>query len=193
MITVKLLGELGKKFGKKHTLAITSPAEAVRALCANFPDFEKFVISSSDRGVGYKVLSGKTQIGVEQLHDPASKSVTIAPVLIGAGGSVGKIVLGATLIAASIFLPGFGMGGSAVFWDAVFSIGVSLAISGVAQMLSPVPPTNGPVETQTDPSYLFNGPLNTTAQGHPVPIGYGRLLIGSAVISAGIVTEEIPT
>jgi len=187
MITVKLLGELGKKFGKKHTLAISSPAEAVRALCANFPDFEKFVISSSDRGVGYKVLSDRSQIDVDTLHDPASKSVTIAPVLAGAGGSVGKIILGATLIAASFFVPGL----SPFVANFVFSVGVSLAISGVTQMLSPVPQSNGPAETQTEPSYLFNGPLNTTAQGHPVPIGYGRLLVGSAVISAGIVTQEI--
>ena len=45
-------------------------------------------------------------------------------------------------------------------------------------------------EKLNTPSYLFNGAVNTTAQGHPVPIGYGRLIVGSAVISASIVTTE---
>lgn len=40
------------------------------------------------------------------------------------------------------------------------------------------------------PSYAFGGPVNTTAQGNPVPIGYGQREIGGAVISAGIYTED---
>ena len=44
----------------------------------------------------------------------------------------------------------------------------------------------------TPASYTFSGPVNTTAQGQPVPVGYGRLIVGGAVISAGITTEEIP-
>lgn len=39
---------------------------------------------------------------------------------------------------------------------------------------------------ENKPSYNFNGAVNTTAQGNPVPLGYGRMIIGSAVISAGI-------
>jgi predicted phage tail protein len=46
---------------------------------------------------------------------------------------------------------------------------------------------------ENKPSFLFDGPVNTIAQGHPVPVGYGEMYVGSAVISAGIVTEEIVT
>ena len=45
---------------------------------------------------------------------------------------------------------------------------------------------------ENKPSYSFNGAVNTTAQGHPVPVGYGRLVVGSAVISAGIDVDEVP-
>jgi len=45
---------------------------------------------------------------------------------------------------------------------------------------------------QVASSYVFNGAVNTTAQGHPVPVGYGRMIVGSAVISAGIDVDEIP-
>ncbi|HCW20974.1 MAG TPA: phage tail protein, partial [Achromobacter sp.] len=39
-------------------------------------------------------------------------------------------------------------------------------------------------------SYNFNGPVNTSAQGIPVPVLYGRMIVGSAVISAGIYAED---
>jgi predicted phage tail protein len=40
------------------------------------------------------------------------------------------------------------------------------------------------------PSYNFNGAVNTEAQGHCVPLAYGENMVGSAVISAGIYTED---
>ena len=33
-------------------------------------------------------------------------------------------------------------------------------------------------------SYLFNGPINVTNEGGPVPVGYGRLIVGSQVTYA---------
>ena len=39
-------------------------------------------------------------------------------------------------------------------------------------------------------SYNFNGPVNTTAQGNPVPLLYGELFVGSSTISAGIYSED---
>jgi predicted phage tail protein len=42
------------------------------------------------------------------------------------------------------------------------------------------------------PSYAFDGAVNTAAQGNPVPICYGRLIVGSQVVSAGLVTEPLP-
>lgn len=187
MIKVRLLGELGKKFGRTHVLAIKSPAEAVRALCANFPEFRSFVSSSSDRGVAYRVVADRTTINEDHLHDPVGKSLTIAPVIQGAKGGIVQVIVGAVLVAAS-FVPGL---------QFLAPIGIAMVIGGVTQMLSPMPSTldssNKSDESSqgVDPSYVFNGAVNTTAQGHPVPIGYGRMIVGSAVISAGIVTEEI--
>lgn len=193
MKTIILLGELGKRYGRRHLLDVKSPAEAVRALCANFKDFGQFVAASSERNVGYRVLNMREDVGEDELHNPASQRITIAPVVAGAGGSVGKILLGAALIAASFLVPGLGavaLFGTTTLATVAFSVGVSLALGGVAQMLAPQPKFNGPDEEQ-QPSYVFNGPVNTTAQGQPVPVGYGRMIVGSAVISAGISVEDI--
>lgn len=186
MIAVLLLGELGKKYGRKHVLSIKTPAEAIRALCANFPGFERHMVESGNRGVGYRVLVKKDPVSIEEIHHPASKTISIVPVVSGAGGSgLTKVILGAVLITASFFVP------PGPWSAALFNVGVSLALGGVAQMLAPSPPTNKPREDQTEPAYLFDGAVNTTAQGHPVPVGYGRMIVGSAVISAGVDTVDV--
>jgi predicted phage tail protein len=193
MKTIILLGELGKRYGRKHLLDVKSPAEAVRALCANFKDFAAFVSASSDRSVGYRVLNMRDEVSEHELHNPASRRITIVPVVAGAGGKIGQILLGATLIAAAILVPGLAavtLFGTTTLASVTFGVGLSLALGGVAQMLAPQLESNGPQEEQ-QPSYVFNGAVNTSAQGQPVPIGYGRMIVGSAVISAGISVEDI--
>jgi hypothetical protein len=61
MVTIILLGELGRRFGRRHSARhqMASAAEAVRALCANFPAFERELVASGERGVGYRVLAGR--------------------------------------------------------------------------------------------------------------------------------------
>lgn len=202
MKTIYLLGELGKKFGRKHRFDVKSPAEAVRAMVANFPGFERHMIESGDRGVGYHVLAGATPIGnYDDIHKPTAKqeSIRFVPTLTGAGGNgITGVLLGVALIAAS-FIPGLNVavwaGASATFASVAFGLGVSLALGGISQMLTPTPKTSDSSsanKAENSASYVFNGAVNVTAQGNPVPIGYGRLIVGSAVISAGIVTEEIP-
>ena len=193
MKTIVLLGELGKRYGRRHRLDVASPAEAVRAMCANFKDFAGFVSASAERNVGYRVITAREDLAAEDLHQPAGKTITIAPVIAGAGGSVGKIILGAALIAAAIFVPPLAavtLFGTTTLATVAFSIGVSLALGGVAQMLAPVPPSFDRGIDEDKPSYIFNGAQNTTAQGQAVPVGYGRMIVGSAVISAGINVED---
>lgn len=184
MKTIILLGELGRQFGRRHRLDVHSAAEAIRALCANFADFSRFVASSHERNVGYRVLTDRTPTQeVDQLRHPVSHTIHIVPVVAGAGGGVGQILAGAALIAVGVVTGN----------PYVINVGVAVALGGVAQMLAPAPRAKTPAERpENAPSYIFDGPVNTTAQGHPVPVGYGRMIIGSAVISAGIVAEELP-
>lgn len=193
MKTIVLLGELGQRFGRRHVLDVKSPAEAVRALAANFKDFAGFVSSSHERNVGYRVINVREDVGEDELHLPAGRRIVIAPVIAGAGGAVGRILLGAALIAAAFFVPPLAafalpFGGSLA--TVAFGIGVSLALGGVAQLLAPQPKSPEPQE-ENPPSYVFDGAVNTQAQGQPVPVGYGRMIVGSAVISAGLTTVDI--
>lgn len=199
MVPVLLLGDLGEKFGRRFTLDIKSPAEAVRALVANFPELQQYM---SDRY--YRVVVGKADTGGSELHNPTGQQlIKIVPVIVGAGGALGSIFMGAALIGlafatggaslAATGLFGFGMGLTTTFLGGIaLSMGASMILGGVAQMLAPSPQSGAPSEpAENNPSYLFNGPINTTQQGQPVAVGYGRLRVGSAVISAGLVAEQV--
>lgn len=205
MKTVKLLGELGKNFGKEFTLDIKNPAEAIRALCANFPEFEKHLIESEKRGVAYRVLVGKASVKLNELANPSGKQeIKFVPVLQGAGGNTGMIIFGAALIVASFYVPGSMFAIEAALATGIsvttmasytFAVGAMLALSGAAGILTPSQggaPQDMNNSPDNKPSYTFNGAINTSAQGYPVPVGYGRMIVGSAVISAGIVAEELP-
>ena len=199
MKTVKLLGELGKKFGKSYKFDISNPAEAVRALCINFPAFKQHLIDSEKRGVAYRVIVGKEDQKLEDLHNPSGKDVIkIVPILMGAGGNGSvQMILGAAIIGLMIWNPmgwlALGTAGATGLQTGLV-LGASMALGGVVQMLTPVPSNNvSDTNNKPDnkPSYTFNGSVNTSAQGYPVPVGYGRMIVGSAVISAGIVAEEL--
>lgn len=191
MKTIILLGELGKKFGRKHRLDVGSAAEAIRALCANFKEFRQFVASSAERNVAYRVINVREDISEQELHHPVGHTIVFAPVVIGANflKKFGMAILGAVLIVASFFLPPLALVGTATLASVTFTIGVSLVLGGVAQLLAPTPKTPGSEENTA--SYVFNGPVNTSAQGATIPVGYGRMIVGSAVISAGIKSEDV--
>lgn len=191
MRIVKLYGELGKQFGTIHRLAIKTPAEAVRALSVNFPGFEKHLIESGKQNVAYQVKVDGREIDEAELKYPMSREIHFTPVIQGAGSSTAKLIIGAVLIVAGIVITAYG--GGAV-GGPMINVGIGFMIGGVVQMLSPVPKAQEPAEDALHtPSYVFNGPVNTTAQGQPVPIGYGRLIVGGAVISAGIVIDDLST
>lgn len=193
--TIRLLGDLGRQFGREHRLAVASPAEAIRALCVIRPGFRRYVES---RERWFRVLVRKAPVAdfereLHLHHDPMA-TFTIAPVIGGAKSKFFQIILGVALIAFAVINP-LGLAALKIAGTTVGAIaigaGVSLVIGGVAQLLAPTPDYTEPVENQ--PSYLFNGPVQTTQVGYPVPVGYGELIVGGARISTGIWSEDIPT
>jgi predicted phage tail protein len=77
---------------------------------------------------------------------------------------------------------------------ALFGIGASLVLGGVAQLISPQPKM-GSLERGKEAarleSFSFSGIVNTSQQGLPVPIIYGRAFVGSAVLSSGLDVAQL--
>jgi predicted phage tail protein len=190
--TVRLYGRLGSRFGRSFRLAVNSPAEAVRALCVQIKGFEQWLMESKDHGVAYAVFIGKRNLAEDELDTPpGGEDIRIAPIIIGAKeGGWFQIILGAALIAAGVFISGMSFGLAAPIGQALIGMGVSMIVGGVVQLLAPSPKGGTRDRPENTPSYAFNGPVNTQAQGNPVPVLYGELIIGSAVISAGIQADD---
>ena len=196
---VKLYGELADFVGHKELDAvINSTADAIRFLVSNFPKLEAHM---SQRY--YKVLVDNYEIGEEDIQNPIGKSdLSIVPVIAGAGGNLGKVVLGAALIGgAFLFSPltfanfgttTIGFGSAAGIAKGVALVGGALVLSGVSGMLFPVPDTPE-FANEEDPriSFGFSGVQNTSRAGTSHPIAYGEIVTGSVVISAGIDTNQV--
>jgi len=187
MITVLLYGHLAKKFGKYHKYDIRTPKDAIAALRANYKDFAATVVS--EKIPGYRVIVDNEGRDIEGMQYPAQKTIKIVPVVSGARNGIGQIIAGVVLIAVAWWNP-YGWGALAT--QAVGSIGTSLVLGGISQMLAPSPTSPGtPEAADRKQSYGFDGAVNTTAQGNPVPLCYGKMIVGSQVISAGLEAVDI--
>jgi predicted phage tail protein len=225
---VLLHGPLGDMFGREHSLYISSPAEAVRALCAIKKGFRGELARP---GAFYSVLLGASGAadstpdasGADSTPDAsgaadstpdaaplpleglglcsAGRDVHIVPVLEGAKSQNAVngwfIAAGVALLAVAFVASGgiaaFAVGGINAAWtgmNATFlgsiatTAGMYMVVTGVHGLLT-ASDTDKPKDVR-DPSRLFNGPVNTIAQGHPIQICYGEMEIGSALIASMI-------
>jgi predicted phage tail protein len=196
-----------------------TPAQALKALCVNFPGLEKWLIDSEKDGVSYRVTIGKEKLNdnnIGLIGCPWSEKevFSITPIIAGAGGMGGQIGVGIGLIALSFLLPGAGLFGATsafgaaagaagttagtltAIGTALSGIGASLVLGGVAQAISPAPVQSTSVlergrEAAKLESFTFSGIVNTAKQGLPVPIVYGRCFVGSAVLSSGLDVDQL--
>lgn len=189
LVNIRLYGKLGAKFGRVHRMAVKNPAEAVKALCVMIDGFEQYLMEAKSNGMVFSIFRDRKNISAEDLDIGGGGDIRIAPIIEGAKkAGLFQTILGVALIAAAAFLPGISIAASNV----IFQIGAAAALGGVIQLLSPQ--TTGLASRQdadNKPSYAFGGAVNTTAMGIPVAVLYGSREIGGAIISAGILAEDI--
>ncbi|HAG2477021.1 tail assembly protein [Salmonella enterica subsp. diarizonae serovar 16:z10:e,n,x,z15] len=189
MATLRLYGDL-QRFGKRFDLSIKTAAEGLHALYLQIP------------GLRQKIQEGWYQVRIAgkdvtpddvtaRLHEPLPSGavIHIVPRMEGAkNGGVFQFVAGAVLAVVGYALGWTGIGA------VVGSIGVSMMVGGIAQMLTPTP--KSPTSSRADngkASVYFSSVDNMIAQGNPVPIPYGEIMCGSRVISQEITTRDEST
>ncbi|HEH9732997.1 TPA: tail assembly protein [Pasteurella multocida] len=182
MVNVKFYGSL-RQFGTSFKIDAENTAEIIRALTSQIPKLREFIQKGYftvriakeyidnrylEKGLFYKLKEGMT--------------VHFTPVLKGSKrGGVFSVILGAALMVASIFVPGAGL----------FGMGATLALGGVAQLLTPQPKMPAINEKEKKQSTSFSNLSNMAAQGRMVPLAYGRIRCGSLVISQGVQTLDV--
>ena len=199
---IKLYGELAKFVGhKEFEVKADTLAHAVSFLINNFEGVEKYMSPKH-----YQVKVGNYAVDESELSHPIGKEdIHFIPVITGAGRGVGKILLGAALIGLVALTGGFAtfnatqgitfqnsVLGSAFLNKSLAYVGAYLVLSGVSEMLFPLPKPPS-FESEEDPrlSFSFSGTQQTGRAGTPVPLVYGEIFTGSVVISGGIDTEQV--
>jgi predicted phage tail protein len=197
-VKVKLLGELGRKFGRSYEFMALSPKEVLSALSNQLDGFREYLRGAHENGVFFKLVTADPDgIDYNECMMPCD-TLVIAPVITGAGGSgmsIGKILLGVVLIGLA-FIPGIGTAAAGAaagtmtsIGTALFSVGGALLFGGIAALLTPTP--KAPKENEQ--SFLFDRAVDLTSQGLPIPLLYGEFLaVSPLVISSAISTETVP-
>ena len=214
---IHLHGALATEYGTEaFELYGTSIQDVMQGLCVNLGTKFKQTIRegkwhitkgqrsvTDDVPVEHDSFMAETEVGLflpdEEIH--------IFPVIFGAGGraGIGQIILGVVLIVVAVVLAFTVVGAALSPYLAGtgvsvigLSIGIGLAgalsvLNGAIALASASPTISSPQEAQTGQksSFIYNGPVNNTEQGVPVPLVFGVHMAGSTVISAGITTEQV--
>lgn len=214
-------GALADKYGPVLRLRANTVGAVVKLMEANFPgQFMKGIMNGTYRVVAGKSVDDERATHYDCAMVKAglslgSKDLHIVPVPEGSGGGgFFKVALGITLIAAAVVFSGglaaaggagalsglgttaFTVAGFNISYGSIALFGLNLVLGGIAGMLTPTPKIGGSDYADRErpderPSFIFNGAVNTTEQGGPVPVIYGRMVVGSTVISGGITAEQI--
>jgi predicted phage tail protein len=192
---VVLHGYLVEAFGESFRFKARRPYEVMKALQANFAHFRETV---RDGQFWIRVVSpdgkSETYLGPDELDTPIKGTLHVIPVEAGANrASIIKIVVGILLIAASFWNPMAAYGiqiGTTVTSFATISatVGLSLVVQGVAGLL--IKPAELEDDGDGTQSTLFDGPQNYAADGLPVPVLMGEMVVGSVVIAEEITTAQ---
>jgi predicted phage tail protein len=202
-VKITLHGDVWGDIRRQWNLAVISLGESMRAIEVNSKHtFYKHLLENDKKGIQYQiVINGKAfesavplssiqDIALSELslNNPNLKSIDIVPVIQGGDNDVLGIltvVLGVVLIAVGAVLSPFS-GGAGL---PLIIAGIGLIAGGVAALLAKAPDFEDFRDIENSsrrPSYFLNGPENIVGEGGPVPLGYGRLIVGSQVVSQSI-------
>lgn len=203
-VEVKLLGELGRRFGRSYVFYVKNAREVISALSHQVEGFKEYLYTAHEKAMGFKLISDDPEgMDYEEVLMSCDRLI-IAPIIAGSGGGAGRILLGAALIGLA-FVPGVGavaagtklaasgaaVGSLTTIGSLMFSLGASLVLGGIASLIAPpVQPPSG--DSKKRDSFMFDRAAELTTQGYPIPLLYGRFLCQAPlVVSSAISTEQL--
>lgn len=193
MTQVTLHGILAKEFRKTFNLSIKRPKEVFDAISCAHSNFRNRLVELANQGIHFALLvDGKKMTNMEELSVVSNnQQIDIVPLVCGAGkaGAIIAVIALGVLTGGVGFAMGAGvLAGGATLGTALTQIGIGLVMMGIQMALAPKPKMDRPSAdvNSAKQSFLFSSKANVAEQGIPVPVGYGRLRVGSAVIQSTI-------
>lgn len=199
---ISLYGSLARAFRRKFKtdpknipISATSGRDVIQALDANFRGFRAMI----KRGGQYKFTRGAALLGGKDVSEReleigfGGEDWHLMPVAAGCKNGVLQTIAGVVLIVVGAVVSYASSGTLASIGGGMMKVGAAMAIGGVAQMLFQTPTSDYASRESADerPSYLFDGPVNTSGPGASIPLAFGKTWIGTHTVSAGMTVEDV--
>lgn len=188
MTQIRLHGILGKEFGEFFSFKLGRAKDVIRAIDANKKNFIKRINDLAKEGFNYtlvvdgKKISDLSEIEIKKEHN----NIEIVPMIVGSGPIAATAV---TAIASAALASAFAAGTISATAFMLGSIALAVVSMGLQMLLAPKPDAGPPISSTTkafSESFSFSNKVNVASQGTPVPVGYGRLKVGSQLVQFSI-------
>jgi len=184
MTNIFLHGKLGQEFGQKFKFSICKPKDVFQAIETIKEGFNKRIIELSKLGLQYSIVVDGQYISSEKELERRGKfsQIDIVPVIFGSG--VAALAVGAAaLLGASVT--------SGLVQAFLLAVAFSAISIGIQALMAKPPSYNTPqgsvsTTSSASKSFMFSNRENVAFQGSPVPLGYGRMRVGSAIIQENV-------
>jgi predicted phage tail protein len=164
MTKINLHGILKYEFGEVIPLSITRPKEVIDAIDSIKKDFRLRIYQLARENIHFNIIAdGESVKNLNQLEMKKHfKQIDIVPIVAGAIEPFTMFLINLAIMA------------------------VSMAIQ---MSMRPKPPKPQQLQSEVSAnkqSFLISSNTNLAQQGIPVPVGYGRLRVGSYVIQSTV-------
>ena len=109
MTHIKLMGELGEKFGTDWKCQKSSVRDALKLIDCQVDGFKEYLGECHEKNIQFSLQNGNDFIEEFEelgLQGVLKDTLIITPVPAGSGKGLGKLIAAALLIAAFLFIPG---------------------------------------------------------------------------------------
>jgi predicted phage tail protein len=188
MTDIFLHGKLGQEFGQKFRFSICKPKDVFQAIETIKEGFSKKIVELSKSGLQYSIIVDGQSISSEKELERRGKfsQIDIVPVIFGSG--VAALAVGFVAAIGSYAAAGAGY---ALLSSFLMSVAFSAIAIGIQALMAKPPSYNTPqgsvsTTSSSSKSFMFSNRENVAFQGSPVPLGYGRIRVGSAIIQENV-------
>ena len=184
-------GSAGEALGKEWTVNAPTVADAFKIVHANNPKKYKDYFEQ-DLEAEFSVKLAGEALGEAELllNNLKGEDIVVTPVPKGSKlNAVEKILLAIVLIVVSYYMPGASKGATdlQVFMaNSVKMLGINMLLAGVTQLMM-----DDPSNDKDEEGAMFGGPAQTVKHGQPVPICYGKLMVGGTPINFGFGVDKL--
>ena len=187
-------GSAGEALGTEWSVNAPTVADAFRIVHANNPkNYRDYFEQDLEAEFTVKLAGESLDAAELLLHNLEGEDIVVTPIPKGSKNAVEKILIAIVLIVISIYLgPEFlGEGEfakmlAAGFKDFLMMMGTNLALQGIAELMAPDPSND-----KDEEGAMFSGPAQTVKHGQPVPICYGKMMVGGSPITYGFGVNKL--